>query len=81
MAAARRCSRCGIDWPDDMTTYGQCPGCERTTVRMLDAQPPVDAEALSRRKRLAFEAFYRRREGAQVAELERIPTVDRPSTP
>ena len=74
MAAARRCSRCGIDWPDAWDEYGKCPGCEERTDRIMDAKPLGTAEALSRRNHYAFEAFYQRREDARVAALEAIPT-------
>jgi hypothetical protein len=55
----RRCSPCGLSWPDD-PRYADCPQCEQETQRMSGGKPMSPEEAEHLRKYAAFDRHYAR---------------------
>lgn len=68
---ARRCTNCGIDWPDDWTLYRTCAGCNCQTRRVTHGNPLTPAEAASRIKHIDFEAYYAEIEERRAQEALR----------
>lgn len=72
--AARRCSRCSIDWPPGyikqtggMRPIYRCPACEGDTSSMNNVEPITVSEA----HHAAFEGYYKRRGEKRAAEAEK----------
>lgn len=55
--AAKRCSRCGIDWPPGHK-FAVCPVCEERTDGITGGSPLTLAEADRRVREIQFEKFY-----------------------
>lgn len=88
---ARRCSTCGVDWPNS-NVYGTCPGCEGRTDPISNADPIDIADAKSRAAHAAFERYFaewdaeriereKAEREAQLAALDAAATAPDPSVP
>jgi hypothetical protein len=55
--AARRCGRCGTNWPEAQQ-YHHCPECRLATRYVLNQRAIGPHEAEQRAGRAAFERFY-----------------------
>lgn len=68
----RRCSPCGVSWPDH-NDYATCPTCLEPTDLMSNLQPLGEAEAKSLKSRAEFDRFYVKwdaeREDREIAQL------------
>jgi len=90
MPFAYRCSRCGIEWPNQHA-FRSCPSCGESCSLIANGKPLPAAEVKSMVAHLSFERMYEDRELARegptpeeigVAEareihrLENIPVQD-----
>jgi hypothetical protein len=75
--SSRRCSGCGIDWPDAWTEYRKCPQCGVPTDRLSNVTP-LDADAaLSMKRHFEFDQFFKDWDEKRVLrEAEIVGTLD-----
>jgi hypothetical protein len=71
--AAKRCSGCDLDWPDN-PDYETCPSCRQATWRGSDVDPMPFRDAVQLRRRFEFEHYYEQR-GARPLDPEHVDVV------
>ena len=79
MMPARRCSPCGLNWPDDYTNYKTCLECGEKTDGVGNAEPMSDSEVNHRKFEMFFKEWEEKRV-AEVADLE-VRVAAAPSIP
>lgn len=86
--AARRCSKCGIAWPNNWR-YEKCPQCREQTSYFADEDSIPEDEADRLARRAEFERYYEKRGPrdvelpkhversiAEIQALESIPVLE-----
>ncbi len=69
--AARRCSSCSTDWPND-SSYSRCPACQTSTWLSMGSEPLDEAEARSRANHAEFERFVKARDAQKAREATEL---------
>jgi hypothetical protein len=69
--AARRCSNCGLNWPDVWKDYRKCPKCEGD-LDPSGSDPMEDDEARSLKNHLEFERYWEKWELERFAAQAQI---------
>jgi Zn finger protein HypA/HybF involved in hydrogenase expression len=67
MTAARRCSTCGIDWPNHNLKYKVCPKCEGSLFATTSGTPMPEDEALSLKRHCEFDHYCQKRDYERLA--------------
>lgn len=70
--AARRCSRCALDFPH-LSRWSRCPVCGEKTDSLAEVRPMSESEARSVAAHAEFDRLYERREQERRRRGEPTP--------
>jgi len=74
--SARRCSSCGLNWPDDHKKYKTCPECAGKTDSLNNSAPMDSTELNHRLFEVFFKAWDEKRVEAEKQAEDLIDSLD-----